>query len=106
MLITGNPSIADTAHYPITVNGIAYSTVFSIVQSQPYDVNYYFIDVVDTTGSSVNVNELAENIFAITQNYPNPFSNTSTIEFNPPTAEVVELTVFNLLGEEIKTERI
>lgn len=106
MLITGNPSIADTGHYPIAVNGTAYSTVFSLVQSQPYDVNYYFIDVVDTTGSSVNVNELAENIFAITQNYPNPFSNTSTIEFNTPTAEVVELTVFNLLGEEIKTERI
>ncbi len=106
MLVTGNPTVLDTGHYPISVNGTTYATVFSLTQTQPFDVNYYFIDVVDTTGSTVNVNELAENKFAITQNYPNPFSNTSTIEFNTPTAEVVELTVFNLLGEEIKTERI
>ncbi|MDT8411615.1 MAG: T9SS type A sorting domain-containing protein [Vicingaceae bacterium] len=106
MLITGNPTVLDTGHYPISVNGTTYATVFSLTQTQPFDVNYYFIDIIDTTGSTVSVNELAGNKFAITQNYPNPFNNTSTIEFNTPTAEVVELTVFNLLGKVIRTEKI
>jgi len=106
MLITGNPTVLDTGNYPISVNGTTYATVFGLTQTQPFDVNYYFIDIVDTTGSTVSVNEFAENKFAITQNYPNPFSHISTIEFNTPTAEVVELTVFNLLGKIVKTEKI
>lgn len=106
MLITGNPTVLDTGNYPISVNGTTYATVFSLTQTEPFNVDYYFIDIVDTTGSTVSVNEFAENKFAITQNYPNPFSNNSTIEFNTPTAEVVEITVFNLLGEEVRTEKI
>lgn len=104
MLVTGNPTVLDTGHYPIAVSGTTYATVFSLTQTQPFDVNYYFIDIVDSS-TTVNVNELAENKFAITQNYPNPFSHTSTIEFNTPIAEMVEITVFNLLGKIIKTER-
>jgi len=37
------------------------------------------------------------------QNYPNPFNSGTTIRFDSPVSEDVEVTVFNLLGQRVKT---
>jgi len=41
--------------------------------------------------------------FELSQNYPNPFNPVTTIRFNSPEAGNVKLTLFNILGQEIKT---
>jgi serine protease AprX len=41
--------------------------------------------------------------FVLMQNYPNPFNYGTTIKFELPIAAEVELAVFNLLGQRIKT---
>lgn len=41
--------------------------------------------------------------YSLAQNYPNPFNPTTTIGFTVPEAVQVELKIYNLLGEEIRT---
>jgi len=41
--------------------------------------------------------------FMLSQNFPNPFNPTTTIQFSLSQAENVQLKVFNLLGQEIET---
>ncbi len=39
----------------------------------------------------------------LVQNFPNPFSQETTINYTLPNAEDVELTIYNLLGQEVRT---
>ncbi len=41
--------------------------------------------------------------FELSQNYPNPFNPATTIQFNLPEAGNIKLTLYNILGQEIKT---
>jgi hypothetical protein len=41
--------------------------------------------------------------FALEQNYPNPFNPTTTINYQIPTAGIVSLKVYDILGKEIST---
>jgi flagellar hook assembly protein FlgD len=41
--------------------------------------------------------------FVLAQNYPNPFNPTTRITYSIPSAEMVQLTVFNSLGQKINT---
>ncbi|MBN2088995.1 VCBS repeat-containing protein [candidate division KSB1 bacterium] len=41
--------------------------------------------------------------FNLTQNYPNPFNLTTTINYQMPIAGMAELTIYNSLGETVRT---
>jgi hypothetical protein len=49
----------------------------------------------------VDLNGVKE--FELSQNYPNPFNPSTTIRFNLREAENVKLTLYNILGQEIKS---
>lgn len=71
-----------------------------------HDQNESFEVIVDEAACGVtSVNDLSEipTEFALEQNYPNPFNPTTEIAYRLPKAGRVELAIFNLLGQKIKT---
>jgi hypothetical protein len=68
----------------------------------------YRLKQIDNDGQfeyskTIEVDLGAPKKFELSQNYPNPFNPTTTIRFNLPEAGNVKLTLFNILGQEIKT---
>jgi len=41
--------------------------------------------------------------FAVNQNYPNPFNPTTEISFSLPASSKVEISIYNLLGQSVRT---
>jgi hypothetical protein len=57
----------------------------------------FIIPVVD-----VNESEITEFNYSLYQNYPNPFNPVTTIRFELPISQHAELSVFDMLGREVK----
>ena len=68
----------------------------------------YYLKQIDNDGQfeyskAIEVDLGAPKKFKLSQNYPNPFNPATTIRFNLPEAGNAKLTIYNLLGQEIKT---
>lgn len=82
-----------------------YSYVDNSVKTGKYS---YRLKQIDNDGQYayskiVEVDLSKQMEYNLTQNYPNPFNPTTSISFTLPKSGVVKLTVYNLLGQEIKT---
>ncbi len=85
-------------------NSIGYSQVY-MVDARPTDG----LVVAATHGNGVfsanygGFNRVIPENLILKQNYPNPFNPTTTIEFELPSSSDVKVTVYNILGQEVKT---
>ncbi len=53
--------------------------------------------------TSVETAPAIPKVFALHQNYPNPFNPTTTIKFDLPAPELIKLTIYDILGHQVRT---
>lgn len=96
-IITGNPTINDTGTYNLTINTQNY--VGGSTSPVNYTITYYKI-VVNGPSSVI---EIDPSTFEVLQNYPNPFSDRSDIQFVCGTSGSAKIKIFNMVGKELIT---
>jgi hypothetical protein len=55
------------------------------------------------TGVEYRILPNVPNVYSLSQNYPNPFNPTTKINFGLPQADEVQLTIYDVLGREVRT---
>jgi hypothetical protein len=84
-------------------------TWVSTLGTPPYGAAIEYSDyniVVDVCNGISVQDALSQNKFDVAANFPNPFSNTTTIKFNTVKEEDVTLNVYNMVGSLVHTNKV
>lgn len=85
---------ADTLNTKWTVRARGGSSIVFVQSVDTFSVK--FIRAIP-----VGINDLVPVEFYVDQNFPNPFNPSTTIKFGLPAADVVDLRIYNMLGQQV-----
>lgn len=85
----------------ITTNSGRIRVIQDNVSGSDYSATSADFNITISTGIEQSDNYV--NSFKLFPAYPNPFNPTTTIEYSIPEDGIVKLTVFNVIGEKVKT---
>ena len=105
VLSSSSPDVSELGSHQIIMNTTATADAgIGIPITQDDVIDYYYIEVLNGTTSTLNqFNDLT---FELKGVFPNPAVNNAKIQFISGTPEAVTFKVYNLLGEEIKSQFI
>ena len=87
----------------LIANGTWLSNVPANLGGGSIVIDEYFLDVRQ---GNVGINDIDPSKLGIVDNYPNPFSGTTTIQFSAPSAKNLTFVVYSILGNEVYSEQI
>jgi hypothetical protein len=93
--VNGAGESTTTRNYSYTDKGLAPGTYYYRLRQADLDGKSTFSSIVSATVSG-------KGIVSLFQNYPNPFTSSTSIRFDLPKAEHARLSVLDLAGREIK----
>lgn len=97
-------SIGFVAGKGTTTEAQSYSYAVSSVKANLVEFRLKQIDTDGKTSYSRILSlDMKPEVFELSQNYPNPFNPTTTIQYSVATETKVFLTIYNALGQKIKT---
>jgi len=85
-----------------------YEGLWDVVESKVVEPNRISIRMLESSvlGTSIRAKDMTiitPNDYKLHQNYPNPFNPTTNIEFYLPVKKKISLTIYNALGQRVKT---
>jgi len=95
---------ADSYQLVADIEGYSASNVpmYTVADSNNYQVNNTSLTISpDVTTGVVDGKIAVPAEFRLDQNYPNPFNPSTQIHFNVPKASLINLKVYNLIGQEV-----
>lgn len=93
--VPGFGTSSEPRSYSLTDKNLSSGTYVYRLKQIDYNGNFEYSQIIEVEIK----NPLS---FSLEQNYPNPFNPVTTIKYSIPEDELVQLTVFNMLGETVK----
>jgi hypothetical protein len=96
----------DGQHFNGNINDPPFTIISQVVANALYYASDHLPVMADFIfNPPVNVNDGQNVVFnyKLEQNFPNPFNPVTTIRFELPESEMVELKVYDMLGREVET---
>lgn len=105
-LLSGSLESTDDINWTaIDPDNLPTSAVFELAVDEGATMSQHFITVENGCGASLSVDPIhdmpSDAVFVVKGGYPNPFAGHTTIEFTLSTPDVVRITVFNTLGQQV-----